>query len=209
MFSAFPYLCLSSGHPPSSRRKKVLTAASAAPANEVSQRYASALFDLATQKGELPAVAADLSAFAGLVPDSADLKILLGSPAISREDKVKALLALARKAGLSQLVANFLATMAQNGRAHDIPGAATAFDRLYADHRGVKRAVARTATAMTAPQREKLESVLAKAVGSDVELTTEVDPALVGGIQLRVGSKLIDASIAAKLERMNTAMKGA
>ena len=186
-----------------------MTAASAAPANEVSQRYASALFDLATQKGELPAVAADLSAFAGLVPDSADLKILLGSPAISREDKVKALLALARKAGLSQLVANFLATMAQNGRAHDIPGAATAFDRLYADHRGVKRAVARTATAMTAPQREKLESVLAKAVGSDVELTTEVDPALVGGIQLRVGSKLIDASIAAKLERMNTAMKGA
>jgi len=88
-------------------------------------------------------------------------------------------------------------------------GAASHFDTLYADERGVKRAVARTAKDMTAAQRAKLEQVLAKAVGSDVELETEVDAALVGGIQLQIGSTLIDASVASKLDRMNTAMKGA
>ena len=99
--------------------------------------------------------------------------------------------------------------MAQNGRARDLVGAAKHFDELYAKERGVKRAIARTASDMSADQRARLEQVLAKAVGSDVELETEVDPALVGGIQLRIGSTLIDASVSAKLDRMNTAMKGA
>ncbi|MCF6328525.1 MAG: ATP synthase F1 subunit delta, partial [Henriciella sp.] len=103
----------------------------------------------------------------------------------------------------------FLGTMAENGRANEILGAVAAFDDLFASHRGVKRAVAITAKEMSADQRKRLELVLAKAVGSDVELETKVDPALVGGIQLRIGSQLIDASVASKLDRMNTAMKGA
>ena len=99
--------------------------------------------------------------------------------------------------------------MAQNGRAGDLLAAMAQFDKIYADHRGVKRALARTATEMTAAQRKKLETLLAKSVGGDVELATEVDPALVGGLQLRIGSTLIDASLATKLDRMNIAMKGA
>lgn len=188
---------------------KVLAASSASHANETARRYASALFDLAKDKGELATVDSDLKSLTAMAADSEDLRRLLESPAFAREDKAKALQALASAAKLSRLVSNFLATMATNGRSSDILGAASHFDQLYAKHRGVKRAVARTAEEMTAEQRQKLEAILAKAVGSEVELETEVVPALIGGIQLRVGSTLVDASVASKLERMNTAMKGA
>lgn len=186
-----------------------LAAASATTASEAARRYAGALFDLAKEKGELAAIAGDLKTVEGLATDSEDLTRLLESPAFAREDKVKALVAVAEQAGLSKTATGFIGTMAQNGRAGDLVGAAKHFDELYAKERGVKRAVARTAKDMSAEQRSRLEQVLAKAVGSDVELETEVDPALVGGIQLRIGSTLIDASVAAKLDRMNTAMKGA
>lgn len=186
-----------------------MAASSASHANETARRYASALFDLANDKGELATVDSDLKSFTAMAADSEDLTRLLESPAFSREDKAKALQSVAKAAKLSTLFSNFIATMATNGRASDITGAASHFDELYADHRGVKRALARTAEEMTAQQRQKLEEILAKAVGSDVELETEVVPALIGGIQLRVGSTLIDASVASKLERMNTAMKGA
>jgi F-type H+-transporting ATPase subunit delta len=114
-----------------------------------------------------------------------------------------------KKAGVSGLLANFVGVMARNGRADDILGAQVAFDELYAKQRGVKRAVVRTAKEMSGAERQRIESILAKAVGGEVELSSEVDPSLIGGIQLRIGSKLVDASLAAKLDRMNTAMKGA
>lgn len=177
--------------------------------SEAARRYAGALFELASDKGDLATIAADLNAFVDLAADSEDLTRLLDSPVFAREDKVKALTDLAAKADLSKTTTGFLGTMAENGRAAEIIAAAKAFDALYADQRGIKRAVAITAADMSADQRGRLEKALAKALGSDVELTTEVDPAIVGGIQLRIGSQLIDASTASKLERMNTAMKGA
>jgi F-type H+-transporting ATPase subunit delta len=186
-----------------------LAASTAKTASEAARRYAGALFDLAKGKGELATVSADLSTLETLAAGSSELSNAMASPAISRDDKVKALVAIAEKAGLSKTTIGFVGTMAQNGRASDLLGASAHFDTLYAAERGVKRAVARTAKDITADQRTKLEAVLAKAVGSDVELETEVDPALVGGIQLRIGSTLIDASVATKLDRMNTAMKGA
>lgn len=186
-----------------------MAAASATTASEAARRYAGALFDLAKEKGELAAIAGDLKTIEALAADSEDLTRLLESPAFAREDKVKALVAVADKVGLSKTATGFIGTMAQNGRARDLVGAAKHFDVLYAKERGVKRAIARTASDMSADQRARLEQVLAKAVGSDVELETEVDQDLIGGIQLRIGSTLIDASVAAKLDRMNTAMKGA
>ncbi len=186
-----------------------MAASTASNVSEAARRYAGALFDLASDKGELAAIAAELNTFERMIADSADLARLLDSPAFAREDKVKALVELSAKAGFSKTTTGFLGTMAENGRANEVLGAAAAFDELYAKHRGVKRAVAITAKDMSADQRKRLESILAKAVGSDVELETQVDPSLVGGIQLRIGSQLIDASIASKLDRMNTAMKGA
>ena len=178
-------------------------------ASEAARRYASALFELAQDKGDLANVHKDFKAFADLAEGSADLTLLLESPAFSREDKVKALSEVAKKAALGGLFGKFLGTMAQNGRSRDILGAQVAFEELYAKQRGVKRALVRTAKEMTGAERQRIESILAKAVGGEVELTSEVDPSLIGGIQLRIGSQLVDASLAAKLERMNTAMKGA
>ena len=186
-----------------------LAAASATTASEAARRYAGALFDLAKEKGELAAIAGDLKTVESLAADSEDLTRLLESPAFAREDKVKALVAVAENAGLSKTATGFIGTMAQHGRAGAPAVAAKHSAALYAIVRGGILAIARTATDMSADQRARLEQVLAKAVGSDVELETEVDKDLIGGIQLRIGSTLIDASVAAKLDRMNTAMKGA
>ena len=177
--------------------------------SEAAQRYASALFELAQDKGQLSEVNRDLAGFAEMVRGSTDLARMIASPAFGRDAKRDALAAIAEEARLNSLVANFLGVMAENGRARDLPAAQRAFDMLYASQRGIKRAVARTAKPMTTAQREKLEAILAKAVGGEIELSEEVDERLIGGLQLRVGSTLVDASIAAKLERMNSAMKGA
>jgi F-type H+-transporting ATPase subunit delta len=186
-----------------------LAATKVTQASEAARRYASALFELAQDKGELADVHKDFQAFAELPKQSKDLAILLASPAFSAEQKMAGLAEVMKKAGVSGLLSNFVGVMARNGRADDILGAQVAFDELYAKQRGVKRAVVRTAKEMSGAERQRIESILAKAVGGEVELSSEVDPSLIGGIQLRIGSKLVDASLAAKLDRMNTAMKGA
>lgn len=178
-------------------------------ASEAAQRYASALFELAQDKGQLSEVHRSFADFAALIRESEDLSRLIASPAFSRDDKKAALLAISDSAGVTPLVKNMLGVMAQNGRAREILGAQRAFDTLYANQRGVKRAMARTAKSMSADQRARLEAILAKAVGGEVELSEEVDESLIGGIQLQIGSTLVDASLAAKLDRMNSAMKGA
>lgn len=186
-----------------------LAATKVTQASEAARRYASALFELAQDKGELADVHKDFQAFAELPKQSKDLAILLASPAFSAEQKMAGLAEVMKKAGVSGLLANFVGVMARNGRADDILGAQVAFDELYAKQRGVKRAVVRTAKEMSGAERQRIESILAKAVGGEVELSSEVDASLIGGIQLRIGSQLVDASLAAKLDRMNTAMKGA
>ncbi|MFN4023636.1 MAG: ATP synthase F1 subunit delta [Hyphomonas sp.] len=186
-----------------------MPASSVIQTSETARRYARAVFELAQDKGELANVYKDFRSFAALVKGSADLRKLIDSPAFARDTKLAALGAIAKKAGYSPLFGKFLGVMAGNGRARDILGAEVAFDQLYAKQRGVQRAVVRTAQEMTGAEKARIESLLAKLVGGEVELTSEVDASLIGGIQLRLGSKLVDASIAKKLERMNTAMKGA
>lgn len=178
-------------------------------ATEAARRYALALFELAQDKGQLAEVHKDYKAFVEMATESKDLTILLDSPAFSRDEKVRSLADVMKKSGLGTTLANFVGVMATNGRSNEIVSAQSAFDELYAKQRGVQRAVVRTAKDMSGAERARIESILAKAVGGEVELTSEVDASLIGGIQLRIGSKLVDASIAAKLDRMNTAMKGA
>ena len=197
------------GDLPNKQTDNALADASQSLTNEAAKRYARALFELAQDAGALSDVNRDFTAFAKLVRENADLTRLTASPAFSRDVKLGALVALAEGAGVHALVKKFVGTMAANGRARDITAAQRAFDILYAGQRGVKRAVARTAKPMSADQRARLENILAKSVGGEVELTEEVDERLIGGIQLRVGSTLVDASLAAKIDRMNSAMKGA
>jgi len=186
-----------------------LARSSATNASEAARRYASALFELASANKEVDAVGADLKAFLEAVTASEDLQRLLESPAFSREDKIRALLAIAEKAGYKQTTGHFFGTMAQNGRTRDLPDAISCFDELLAAQRGITRVTARTAAAMSDDQRAALEKMLAESVDSEVELQTDIDPDLIGGLQLLIGSTLIDASLATKLDRMNIAMKGA
>lgn len=183
--------------------------ASSQTASEAAQRYASALFELAQDKGQLADIHRDFAALADLLRRHADLSGLIGSPAYSRDDKTAALTEVAKAAGAAPLLVNFIGVMAQNGRSRDIAGAQRAFDTLYANQRGVRRATVRTAKPMSEGQRARIADILSRTVGSNVEITEEVEPALIGGIQLQIGSKLVDASIASKLDRMNAAMKGA
>lgn len=177
--------------------------------SEAARRYAKALFDMAKDNASLAEIHQNFADLARTISQSPDLARLIASPLFSREDKAAALKAVAQKGALPDLLTRFLGVIAINGRAADIPATQAAFDTLYAKERGVQRAVARTAKPMDDAQRTRIEGIIAKAVGGDIELTTEVDENLVGGIQLRIGSTLIDASLKAKLERLNTAMKGA
>ena len=177
--------------------------------SEAARRYASALFQLAQDKGALEAVSTGLKAFGKAIAESVELKSFLATPVYRLEDKAEALGAIADRMGLPELVKKFVGTMALNGRARELPGAIAAFDELYVNQRGIKRAIVRTPKPITDAQRERLEGLLAKTVGGAFDLREEVDADLIGGIQLKIGSQLIDASLKAKLERLNTAMKGA
>jgi F-type H+-transporting ATPase subunit delta len=172
-------------------------------------RYAQAVFDLAKEQGRLAAVEADLKSFKAMRAESVDLRRLLSSPAFAAEDKAKALLALAESAKLDPTTRKFLGLMAKNGRASAIPGAITAFEALAAAERGAVSAEVTTAIKLTAPQQAGLKAALRQALGKDPEISTRVDPSILGGIKVRVGSRLYDASLRSRLDSLRFALKRA
>lgn len=172
-------------------------------------RYARALFDLANETGTLKAVAADVAALRRMRADSADLRTLLASPAFTAADKSRALAALAAKAKFSETTRKFLGLLAANGRTSALPDVITAFEALDAAARGAVSAVVTTAAPMSAAQSKAVASALQTALGKAPEIETRVDPALLGGIRVRVGSKLFDASLRSKLDSLKFALKRA
>jgi F-type H+-transporting ATPase subunit delta len=176
---------------------------------DVGARYAQALFDLAKQGGRLSAVEADLNSFKAMRRESADLRRLLGSPAFSAEDKTKALVALAAAAKFDDVTGKFLGLMAQNRRAGEILAAITAFEAMAAAERGVASAEVTTAVKLTAAQEKGLKAALRQALGKDPEIATVVDPEILGGLKVRVGSRLYDASLRSKLDSLRFALKRA
>jgi F-type H+-transporting ATPase subunit delta len=177
--------------------------------SNVGERYAQALFDLATDEGSTAAVEANLKSLKGALAESRELKTLVGSPAFSAEDKAKGLAAIAARAGFHATTAKFLGLLAANGRAAALPGAITAFERLAADASGVVAAKVTTATALTAAQSKGVAAALRQALGKDPEIETRVDPSILGGIKVQVGSRLFDASLRAKLDSLKFALKRA
>lgn len=171
-------------------------------------RYASALFDLARDERQIEAVTASLSALAQATADSKELAKLVGSPLVSRDQARKAFMALAPKLSLDSLTVNFLGVLARNGRKSQLGAVIRAFRRLAADHRGEATAEVVTARAMTDDQVAKLKQQLRARAGRDVTIEASVDPAILGGIVVKLGSRQIDASIRTKLNRLAHAMKG-
>jgi F-type H+-transporting ATPase subunit delta len=171
-------------------------------------RYALALFDLADERKALDAVANDLRILRGLLGDSAELSRLIRSPVISRGEQGKALAAVAQAAELSPLTRNFLGLLAQNRRLFALPAIIVSYLARLAERRGEVTARVVVAQALSAEQRAAMDEQLRKAVGRKVAVEVEVDPSLLGGIIVKLGSRMIDASLKSKLYRLQLQMKG-
>ncbi|WEK41006.1 MAG: F0F1 ATP synthase subunit delta [Candidatus Brevundimonas colombiensis] len=176
---------------------------------EVGDRYAQALFDLALETGRLDAVRADVVSLKTAWSESADLRRLATSPVISADDQVKGLVAVATQARFEKNTVNFLGLLAQNGRARDLGAVIAGFERLYAKHAGIVAAEVVSAQPLDAKQLAAIKTALNASLGKAPELTTRVDPSILGGLKVKVGSKLFDASLKTKLDQMKFALKRA
>jgi F-type H+-transporting ATPase subunit delta len=178
-------------------------------ATDVGARYAQALFDLALETNALDTIEKDLKGLKSLIADSRDLKILIGSPRFNAETKAKGLAAVAERAGFSDTTRKFLGVVAGNGRASALSGMITAFEQKVAAHRGLVFARVTSAAPLTPAQAEGVAAALRLSLGKDPEIETHVDPALLGGLKVRVGSRLYDASLKSKLDSLKFALKRA
>jgi F-type H+-transporting ATPase subunit delta len=171
-------------------------------------RYASALFDLARDERQIDSVGRSLEALGSALVDSKDFAELVASPLVSREEAGKAFAALAPELGLDPITTNFLGVLAKNGRKSELRAVIRAFRRLAAEHRGEVTADVVTARPLNDDQVAALKAQLRGFAGGDVNIEAQVDPSLLGGIVVKLGSQMIDSSIRTKLNRLASAMKG-
>jgi F-type H+-transporting ATPase subunit delta len=171
-------------------------------------RYASALFDLARDQRQIESVDNSLDTLGQALLDSKDFAELISSPLVSRDEAGKSFAALAPQLGLDPITANFLGVLARNGRKNELRNVIRAFRRLAADHRGETTAEVVTARPLNDDQLAALKAQLRNRAGRDVAIDATVDPNILGGIVVKLGSQQIDASIRTKLNRLASAMKG-
>ena len=171
-------------------------------------RYASALFDLARDERQIDAVGRSLDAIKQALVDSKDFAELVDSPLVDRAQAGKAFAALAPQFGLDPITSKFLGVLARNGRKRELRPIIRLFTRIAADHRGETTADVTTAHPLKDDQLAALKQQLRSRAGRDVTIDAQVDPAILGGIVVKLGSQRIDASIRTKLNRLAQAMKG-
>lgn len=182
-------------------------AQTSSPISGVAERYAGSLFELAVESGAIGQVEADLRQFESLLAESADLRRLIGSPVFSSDEQLKAVSAVAGRAGIAGLTGNFLRVVAQNRRLFAIPGMIRAFREIAAAHRGEVSAEVASAHAMTPEQENELRATLRQVAGKDVSIAVTVDPSLLGGLVVKMGSRQIDTSLKTKLNSLKLALK--
>ena len=182
-------------------------AQTSSPISGVADRYARSLFDLALESNAVVAVEADLGRFEALIEGSDDLRRLIYSPVFSADDQLKAIATIADKAKIGGLVGNFLRVVAQNRRLFVLPGIIRAFRIVAAEHRGEAAAEVTSAHALSAAQEKELKAALKSVAGKDVSITVTVDPSLLGGMVVRIGSRQIDTSLKTKLNSHKLALK--
>jgi F-type H+-transporting ATPase subunit delta len=175
----------------------------------VAGRYASALFELADNARSLDQVAEDLRSFRTLAAESAELARVLASPVIGRAAKSQALLAVLDAVGIKGLTRSFIGTVAANGRARELVAMATAFLAELASRRGETTVAVTSAVPLSPAQLQQLNDSLRSVLGSTkVSIDARVEPEILGGLVVKVGSRLFDSSIRSKLQRLQLAMKG-
>ena len=173
----------------------------------VTSRYASALFDLAKAEKKIPAVEKDLGRFAALLDGSDALKRLVVSPVFSADDQSNAIDAILTKAKITGLVGNFIRVVAKNRRLFAMQDMLPAFRKLAAEHRGEVTADVTVAQKLTAEQTKELKAALKGVVGKTVAINATVDPSILGGMIVKVGSKQIDTSLKTRLSSLKLALK--
>ena len=177
---------------------------------EIAGRYATALFELADERKALDLVADDLRALKAMLAASAELRRLVRSPVIGRAEKGKALEALMERAGLDGLTRRFVGLVAANRRLMVLDRMIDAYLAELARRRGEITARVTSAAALTAAQKTALGAAVKRAVGgSKVAVEHRIDPSLLGGLVVRVGSRMVDSSLSTKLKKLELAMKGA
>ena len=170
-------------------------------------RYATALFELALEGNALDAVAADLRQFDAMVAESADLRRLVRSPVFTADEQFKALAALLDKAGITGVAANFLKVVASNRRLFAAPDMIRGFRKLVARHKGEVAAEVTIAETPSAAHLAAIKAALKAVTRKDVQVEVKVDPTIIGGLIVKVGSRMVDSSLRTKLNSLKVAMK--
>jgi F-type H+-transporting ATPase subunit delta len=176
--------------------------------SDVAARYASALYELADEKGAIDAVASDLAALQKMTEDSDDFRRFIKSPVLSRADQTKGISAIADKAQLGPLTLQFLGLVTANRRLFALPGMIQGFRAILAERRGQATAHVTSAAPLNDGQTASLIEALKRAIGRNVDVVSKVDPSILGGLIVKVGSRMVDSSIKSKLQRLKLAMKG-
>jgi len=175
----------------------------------VAGRYATALFELALESKAIDQVQADLKAFDALVASSDDLKRLVKSPVFGAEEQAKALAAVLDKAGIKGIAANFLRVVTGNRRLFAVGQMIRGFNGLVAKHKGEVTAQVTVAEALNDARMKDIKDALKGVTGKDVNVDVTVDPSIIGGLKVKLGSRMIDASLRTKLNSIKFAMKEA
>ena len=173
----------------------------------VSGRYAKALYDIAEDRGVIDAVDADLTAFERLMDESTDLTRLIRSPVFSAEDQMKALGAIMARSGMSDTTRSFLSVVASNRRLFVLPAMLKDFRTLVAEHRNETTAEVTSAQPLSPSHASELQAALQSHDGRNVKIVTRIDPSILGGLIVKIGSRMIDSSLRTKLNNLKFAMK--
>lgn len=173
----------------------------------IAGRYTTALFELALESGQLDEIASDLADLGAMLAASEDFVRLVRNPLIGRNDQMKAITALAEKAGFTELSTRFLGVMSENRRLFVLPEVVLAYGQLLAAHRGEVVASVTSAIALTSAQESAIENALADELQQKIKLETDVDETLLAGLVVKVGSRMIDSSLKTKLGKLRLAMK--
>ncbi len=171
-------------------------------------RYATALIDLAEGKDQMDVVAADLKQLQVMIGESDDFVRLIRSPVISRGEQQKAMDTILTKAEMSDLTKQFVGSVSQNRRLFALPSMISAYLQILAERRGEVTADVTSAKELTDKQVTALSASLKKVVGSEVSVNSQVDPSLLGGLIVKIGSRMVDSSLRTKLQHLRLAMKG-
>jgi F-type H+-transporting ATPase subunit delta len=189
--------------------KSALVAAEDPSVSGVSGRYATALFELAREEKSVDAVKADLDRFEAMLTESADLQRLVRSPVFSADAQARALTAVLEQAGITGIAANFLRVLTVNRRLFAVQPVIRAFRALVAKFKGEATADVTVAEKLSDKNLDAIKTALKSVTGKDVALNVNIDPSIIGGLVVKLGSRMVDSSLRTKLNSIKHAMKEA